>query len=187
MQNQIQNFSVKDQYDIPYAKVKVGNHHEIFPIKSRKFEHYITKLCFDQSNGQQIPTQEVLNNSIRVLHAKTEFGDQRRTIHLRSAWGPNGEICYDLTDEEWRQIKITKDHWQILKSVDSELLFTRFNQVAQLDPDRDYPPDIFDKYLNLMNISDPQHRLLLKVITICSFIPNIPHPIVYTVWRTREL
>ena len=167
----------KDQYDIPYAKVKVGNHHEIFPIKSRKFEHYITKLCFDQSNGQQIPTQEVLNNSIRVLHAKTEFGDQRRTIHLRSAWGQNGEICYDLTDEEWRQIRITKDRWQILKSVDSELLFTRFNQVAQLDPDRDYPPDIFDKYLNLMNISDPQHRLLLKVITICSFIPNIPHPI----------
>ena len=167
----------KDQYDIPYAKVKVGNHHEIFPIKSRKFEHYITKLCFDQSNGQQIPTQEVLNNSIRVLHAKTEFGDQKRTIHLRSAWGPNGEICYDLTDEKWRQIKISKDRWQILKSVDSELLFTRFNQVAQLDPDRDYPPDIFDKYLNLMNISDPQHRLLLKVITICSFIPNIPHPI----------
>ena len=145
----------KDQYDIPYAKVKVGNHHEIFPIKSRKFEHYITKLCFDQSNGQQIPTQEVLNNSIRVLHAKTEFGDQKRTIHLRSAWSPNSEICYDLTDEEWRQIKISKDRWQILKSVDSELLFTRFNQVAQLDPDRDYPPDIFDKYLNLMNISDP--------------------------------
>ena len=167
----------KDQYDIPYAEVKVGIHHEIFPIKSRKFEHYITKLCFDQSSGQQIPTQEVLNNSIRVLHAKTEFGDQRRTIHLRSAWGPNGEICYDLTDEEWRQIKITKDSWQILKSVDSELLFTRFNQVAQLDPDRDYPPDIFDKYLNLMNISDPEHRLLLKITTICSFIPNIPHPI----------
>ena len=136
---------------------------------------------------EQIPTQEVLNNSIRVLHAKTEFGDQRRTIHLRSAWGQNGEICYDLTDEEWRQIKITKDSWQILKSVDSELLFTRFNQVAQLDPDRDYPPDIFDKYLNLMNISDPQHRLLLKVIRICSFIPNIPHPICYTVWRTRKL
>jgi hypothetical protein len=167
----------KDQYDIPYEKVKVGDHHEIFPIKSRKSEHYITKLCFDQSNGQQIPTQEVLNNSIRVLHAKTEFGDQRRTIHLRSARGPNGEICYDLTDKEWRQIKITKERWQILKSVDSELLFTRFNQVAQLDPDRDYPPNIFDTYLNLMNISDPQHRLLLKVITICSFIPNIPHPI----------
>ena len=132
---------------------------------------------FDQSSGQQIPTQEVLNNSIRVLHAKTEFGNQRRTIHLRSARGPNGEICYDLTDEEWRQIEITKDSWQILKSVDSELLFTRFNQVAQLDPDRDYPPDIFDKYLNLMNITDPEHRLLLKITTICSFIPNIPHPI----------
>ena len=167
----------KNQYDISYAKVRVGNHHEIFPIKSSKFEHYITKLYFDQSNGEEIPTQEALNNSVRVLHAKTEFGEQRRTVYLRSAWGANGEICYDLTDEEWRQIKITKDAWQIIKSSNSEILFTRFNQASQLEPDRHYSSDIFDKYLDLMNISDPQHRLLLKVITICSFIPDIPHPI----------
>jgi hypothetical protein len=167
----------RDQYDISYAKVRVGDHYEIFLIKSSKFEHYITKLYFDQSNGEEIPTQEALNNSVRVLHAKTEFGDQRRTVYLRSAWGANGEICYDLTGEDWRQIKITKDNWHIIESANSKVLFTRFNQTAQLEPDRDYPSNIFDKYLDLMNISDPQHRLLLKVITICSFISDIPHPI----------
>jgi Bifunctional DNA primase/polymerase, N-terminal len=167
----------KDQCDVPHAKVKVGNHHEIFPIKSRKSESYITKLFFDQSYGEKIPTQESLNNAIRVLHAKTEFGDQKETVHLRSAWGTNGEINYDLTDEEWRQIKITKDGRHIIRSNDSKLLFTRFNQTSQLEPDKDYSSDIFDKYLNLMNISDPQHRLLLKVMTICSFVPDIPHPI----------
>ena len=166
-----------DQCDVPHAKVEVGNHHEIFPIKSRKFESYITKLYFDQSYGEKIPTQEALNNAIRVLIAKTEFGGQKETVHLRSAWGTNGEIYYDLTDEEWRQIKITKDGWHIIRSNDSKLLFTRFNQTPQLEPDRDYSSDIFDKYLNLMNISDPQHRLLLKIMTICSFVPDIPHPI----------
>jgi hypothetical protein len=166
-----------DRCDVPHAKVKVGNHHEIFPIKSRKFESYITKLYFDESYGEKIPAQEALNNAIRVLHAKTEFGCQRETVHLRSAWETNGEIYYDLTDEEWRQIKITKNGWHIIRSNDSKLLFTRFNQTSQLEPDRDYCSDIFDKYLNLMNISDSQHRLLIKVITICSFIPDIPHPI----------
>jgi hypothetical protein len=137
----------------------------------------LRSLYFDQSNGEEIPTQEALNNSVRVLHAKTEFGEQRRTVYLRSAWGANGEICYDLTDEEGRQIKITKNDWQIIKPSNSEILFARFNQTSQLEPDRHYSSDIFDRYLNLMNISDPQHRLLLKVITICSLIPNIPHPI----------
>jgi hypothetical protein len=167
----------KDQCDVPHAKVKVGNHHEIFPIKSRKSESYITKLYFDQSYGEKIPTQEALNNAIRVLYAKTEFGGQRETVHLRSAWGTNDEIYYDLTDEEWRQIKITKDGWHIIRTNDSKLFFTRFNQTSQLEPDKDYSSDIFDKYLNLMNISDPQHRLLLKVMTICSLVPDIPHPI----------
>jgi hypothetical protein len=167
----------KDQYDISYAKVRVGDHHEIFPVKSTKFEHYITKLYFDQSNGEEIPTREALNNSVRVLQAKTEFGDQRRIVYLRSAWATDGELCYDLTDERWRQIKINKDHWQIIKSSNSEILFTRFNQASQLEPDRDYSSDIFDNYLDLMNISDLQHRLLLKVITVCSFIPDIPRPI----------
>jgi hypothetical protein len=85
-----------------------------------------------------------LNNAIRVLYAKTEFGDQREIVHLRLAWGPKGEIYYDLTDEEWRQIKISKDCWQIIKSEDSELLFTRFNQAPLLEPDRDYSSDIFE-------------------------------------------
>jgi DNA polymerase, archaea type len=44
-------------------------------------------------------------------------------------------------------------------------------------PDSNYSSDVFDKYLDMMIISDQQHRLLLKVITICYFIPDIPHPI----------
>jgi hypothetical protein len=167
----------KDQYDIPYAKVRVGDHHEIFSIKSSRYTYYITKLFFDCHNSEEIPNQESLNNAIRVLDAKTEFGNQRRNLNLRLAWGASDEIYYDLTDEEWRKIKITRDNWQIVKSNDSEILFTRFNQTSQVEPDTDYSPDIFDKYLDLMKIYDPQHRLLLKAITICSFIPDIPHPI----------
>lgn len=72
----------KDQYDIPYAKVRVGDHHEIFSIKSSRYTYYITKLFFDYHNGEEIPNQESLNNAIRVLDAKTEFGNQRRNLNL---------------------------------------------------------------------------------------------------------
>jgi hypothetical protein len=155
-----------DQYCAAFARVRVGNHYEIIPIMSSRFSHYITKQYFDYHNGKEIPNQESLNNTIRVLAAKTEFGNQRRTVYLRSAWGRSGEINYDLTDEEWRQIEITKDGWRIIRSNDSETFFTRFNQTSQVEPDRNYSSDIFDKYLDMMIISDKQHRLLLKVLTI---------------------
>jgi DNA polymerase I len=171
------DLSFSDQYGAAFTKVRVGNHYEIIPIMSSRFSHYITKQYFDYHNGKEIPNQESLNNAIRVLAAKTEFGNQRRTVYLRSAWGRCGEINYDLTDEEWRQIEITKDGWRIIKSNDSGTFFTRFNQTSQVEPDRNYSSNIFDKYLDMMIISDQQHRLLLKVLTICYFVPDIPHPI----------
>jgi hypothetical protein len=134
----------RDQYDSPFARVLVGNHYETFPIMSSRFSFYITKQYFDYHNGNEIPNQESLNNAIRVLAAKTAFGNQRRTLYLRSAWGRNGEINYDLTDEEWRQVEITKDGWRIIKSNNSETLFTRFNQTSQVEPGRNYSSDVFD-------------------------------------------
>ncbi len=166
-----------DQYGSAFARVLVGNHYETFPIMGSKFSYYITKQYFDYHNGKEIPNQESLNNAIRVLAAKIEFGNKRRTVNLRSAWGTNGEIIYDLSNEEWRQIKITKAGWRIIKSDYSEILFARFNQTSQVEPSRNYSLDIFDKYLDVMTISDQQRRLLLKVITVCYFVPDIPHPI----------
>jgi hypothetical protein len=63
---------------------------------------------------------------------------------------------------------------------DSPVLFIRFNQRAQLEPDRNYPQDIFDKFLNLMYISDQGHRLLTKVWIVSMLIPDIPHLISIT-------
>ena len=82
----------KDQCDIPHAKVKVGNHQEIVSIMSHKFESLITKLYFDYFHGEEIPTQESLNNAIRVLHAKTEFGDRERLYTSDQRGGQTGKF-----------------------------------------------------------------------------------------------
>lgn len=57
------------------------------------------------------------------------------------------------------------------------VLFTRFNQKAQVTPSREYPSDIFDQYLDLMQIKNVAVRPLLKVWTISLLIPDIPHPV----------
>jgi hypothetical protein len=80
-----------------------------------------------------------------------------------------------MTDAEYQCIRITEHGWNIIKN--SNTLFVRFNQRAQVIPDRNYTNDIFDQYLDLMQIRDLVPRLLIKVWTISLLIPEIPHPI----------
>jgi Bifunctional DNA primase/polymerase, N-terminal len=165
----------KDQYDVAYTKIKVVEHAEIIALGSKKFEYYVSKLYFDYTQGKVV-SQEALNNAIRVLIAQTLFNSPTSTLNVRVAWDEKGkEIYYDLTDPQWRCIRITQQDWEIIQ--DSPVLFTRFNQKAQVEPERNYSNDIFDKFLDLMHIKDPGHRLLTKVWTISLLIPELPHPI----------
>jgi hypothetical protein len=44
-------------------------------------------------------------------------------------------------------------------------------------PVREYSPDIMDRYLDLMHIKGHTSRLIVKIMLIASFIPDIGHPI----------
>ena len=51
----------------------------------------------------------------------------------------------------------------------------RYSQTSQVDPNRNYPADIFSQFLGLTNLKNEDDRLLLKVYTASMFIPDIPH------------
>lgn len=88
-------------------------------------------------------------------------------------------IYYDLTNLKWQYIKITNHQWDLVGNNNSNIspatLFVRYNQAPQVLPDRNYEPDIFDKFLTLTNLKDEQNRLLLKVYIVSLFIPDIAH------------
>ena len=168
----------KDQYGVAYGRIKVAEHTEILALESTKFEYYLSKLYYDFTAGN-IVSQESLNNAKRVLMAQTLFEGPTRELNLRVAWGEEKkgkEICYDLADLEWQCIRITYESWQIVKS-DSSVLFVRFNQKAQVLPDKNYPDRILDDFLDLMHIQDQGHRILTKIWIISLFVPEFPHPI----------
>jgi hypothetical protein len=68
---------------------------------------------------------------------------------------------------------VTTKGWEILPQHPDNVLFTRFKQLPQMVPVRDYPPDIIDKYLDLMHIKGHAARLLVKMKLIGSFIQDI--------------
>jgi hypothetical protein len=50
----------------------------------------------------------------------------------------------------------------------------------------DYSSDIFDEFMNLINITDEDNKLLLKCYIIAQFIPEITKAYLNASWQTSE-
>ena len=84
------------------------------------------------------------------------------------------EIVYDLTDKKWQCVKITKEGWQIINETPVPL-FMRYSQTPQVEPNRQYEPDILDRFLELVNLKREEDKILLVVYIATLFIPEIQH------------
>src|SRR5215204_1774534 len=173
-----------DQYNKPHVWATVVtatglSYREVISIESKRFETYISGLYYADTDGE-VANKEAISDTIRILAAKALFENQTtKELHLRVAWNSaekQEEIYYDLTDQKRRCVRITSQGWQIIPHT-QDALFRRFGQLRQVEPLSNYPQGVFDKFLDLMHITDPHQRLLSKVRIISYFIPDIAHPI----------
>jgi hypothetical protein len=163
-----------DQYGTQFGLIRISDHNEIMPLEGKKMHRFLAKLFYDNSND--IASTESINNATQVLQAKADFEGQTIPLYLRVAWFDNkNSIYYDLTNEQWNCVEITKMGWSIINDVPT--IFVRYNQTTQVSPNRKYEQDIFDRFIRLTNVKDEHNKLLLKVYMISQFIPEIPHPI----------
>ena len=113
-------------------------------------------------------------------------------------------IYYDLYNKEGEIIKVTGNGWHVEKHGYSDnssgrgsnsspsssattiitplnILFKHHrNQLTQVRPSKEYPKDIFTRFMNLTNLPsyDIENRILAEVYTISLFLPpDIPKPI----------
>ena len=169
----------KDEFGIPHALVNINNHYEVLPIKSSKFECYLSKLYYENKD-KKIPNAEAINNSKRTLAAQAVFDGKTIPLHIRIAWSNNeikDSIYYDLADNERKCIKITKGSgWKILEN-QTDILFKRYgHEISQVEPIHDYDNTILKKFTNSLNIKNENHKLLLKIWVISLLIPDIAIP-----------
>src|SRR5205085_8072438 len=89
------------------------------------------------------------------------------------------EILYDLTNKDWEFVRINSEGWSIEKSSNTTTpVFKRYkNQLPQVYPSKQYPSDIFDQFMNLLNVKDAKTILLLKVYIILLIYYKIQKPI----------
>jgi|ERR671918_410137 hypothetical protein len=90
---------------------------------------------------------------------------------------PHDELVYwyDLNNDNWEAIKITKDGWTIVNSNEVPIIFRRYSgQQTQVYPSKNYPPNIMDQFLKLINLKDSENtRLLVKCYVVSILIPRI--------------
>lgn len=161
-----------DNLENPYARIRVGSHWETWNIKSEQFSGYLERLYHEGGGTYGILTSEALNQVLSLLGARARFDGPMHKLHDRVAWH-DGAIYYDLTDAEWRAVKITADGWEII--TDPPVLFRRFiHQQAQVAPVKG--GDIRE-FLELINVRTEDDKLLLPIYLAVSCIPDFPHTV----------
>jgi hypothetical protein len=171
----------KNQFDSAFAAIQVNDHREIVPIhKSKRFYLWVHKTYYD-GKGDMLGS-DVLKEVVDTLEAKALFDGPAKTLDLRVSRDPHDELVYwyDLCNEHWEAIKITKDGWNVVKSNEVPIMFRRYSgQQAQVYPSKNCPSvGIIDQFLKLINLNDSENtRLLVRCYIASVLIPGIAKPI----------
>ena len=159
-------------------------------IKTKKFSYFLSKLYYDYNDGATIKDKP-LADALRTVTSKALFSPTIRKLQLRTAWevtyvDENGEetvdtstLYYDPCTAIWSCIRISArdGRWEIIPHHPNNIMFYRYGQLPQVTPKRDYRENIFDEFFDLMHIKCKTDRILLVVMIVATFIPDIPHPI----------
>jgi len=167
-----------DQYHTPYACVKVNDHTEVLDVYSLRFQHWVYRRLIWYENGRAIlPEPTDVTRVLDYLKAHAEFDAVQKLLHLRVAGDNNtNNIYYDLTNPLWETIKVTPQGWLIEKT--PTIMFRRYkNQTPQIYPCTESPDDIFDRFINLINVKTEDSKLLLKCYIVALLVPDIPKAI----------
>jgi hypothetical protein len=170
-----------DQYQTPYAAIKVNSHIETISMRTKassQFKNWICHVSYKELGT--IPKDENINSVLNVLRADASYGENNkvRNLYLRAGPGDNSyEILYDLTNKDWEFVRITPEGWSIEKSNTTPVFKRHRNQLAQVYPSKEYPTDIFDQFMRLLNVKDENAILLLKVYIILLVYDKIQKPI----------
>lgn len=157
-----------DEQGNGYISLEIGGHQGIWPCRSKSIKKWLSSEVY--RTQKKAPGSEVIKSILAVLEGKACFDGSEIELQNRVAWH-NDELWYDLTNKQWQTVQITKDGWNIIDK--SPAIFKRYSHHrAQVMPVPNGDVNLFLKYVNITN---PQHRLLLLVFLVACFIPGFPH------------
>lgn len=102
---------VHDEQGEAYAKLKNGDHYELWAVKSRKMNLILMDRYMNQFDDR-VPSENSLREAISALEAKAILRGEKVSIHTRIA-ETDDAIYIDLCNDNWEVVEIKKDGWKI--------------------------------------------------------------------------
>ncbi|MFA6305630.1 MAG: hypothetical protein WC651_02790 [Candidatus Gracilibacteria bacterium] len=161
----------RDQFDEPYASVRVKDHWETRKLNGKHFKRWLCGLFW--KIHRKAASSTAMSSALNILESKAYFEGEKITLETRIAPRDN-TIWYDLSNEKWQAIKIDSLGWEI---VDHPPIIFRPHahqrqQVIPAKGDGDAKA-----LLPFVNLAKKEQGLLIMVYLIACFVPSIPHPI----------
>ena len=88
---------------VAYARIPNEGHLEIHPCHGKIFKQWLSRKLYLSENI--VPNSDAANSAITTLEGQAIFDGQTYELHNRVAY-QDGNYYYDLSDPEWRVIKI---------------------------------------------------------------------------------
>jgi hypothetical protein len=163
----------RDETGALYVIIEKDQHKEILNMDYQEFDMFMSNIFYNSEN--KILSKDTLNNTKRLLKS---FSKEKRTLHNRVA--TIGDLLYyDLSDEQWQCVKITKEGWVVTENPG---IFRRISaDRKQVIPfgttnstSRYVKQEIFDK----STLKTDYQKLIAEIYVISLFIPDIAHPMI---------
>jgi len=164
--------------DKAYLWMSVGDHRQLFDLDSKEFRAWLSGLYSDRHQRAVLSSSAVRDNRDAIVSMLARIKPpQKIDLKIKTAM-LDGEIFYDLGDEEWRCVRMS--HTAGVEVVPAPLGLRRTKaQGTQAMPDLTATPADMDRLTAMMRITDKDDQLLIKAWICAGIVPDIPHPIMW--------
>ena len=156
----------------PHATILYKKHRDTFPVGSRKFSRFITRLNYEKTGRP--PSRRELNETLDLCEAVALFEGPVREVHTRIAFHEDA-IYIDLANDLYEQAKITKKGFEIVPSKLSPVRFIRTPRMAPMC--RPEPGGSLLQLRDFINAEDDNDWILIVAWLVGAMHPNGPFPI----------
>lgn len=157
----------RDQYNKAYLELNVGEHTEIWPVKSERFNNWITQLYF--KHKKSVPSRNAMSAAQSILEADAQ---ERRHLFLRFG-EKDGKFYVDACDKEWTAFEITSEGW---KRVSSPQIFRREDHMLEFKAEpvaREEEMVLISDYQALLSPMNEDTAFINRAWHIAALVPEL--------------
>lgn len=163
-----------DQFKMPYAAIQKDGHRETLSISDAMFGYWLRYLHYKR-NMRGALNSDVLKNATEELKARAIYSGRTIELSQRVAW-LNGELWYDLGNEDWNAVRIHPSigphGWEVVAN--PPILFKRSPFMdPQVMPE---PGGTWNELLDLLNLPMDKYGVLIRSHLVHLLIPGHPRP-----------